>query len=197
MAGNDYWVLKTDYTSAVIKELPPGGPEAFILDRGERVAQLFPPDATVRFSEDYPTRRKVCDFMSTIFGAHIVSAKVKRILEEQGANNCEFIPLTILDHKSKLASKEHFLLNVLGHVEAVDMERSQVVMNSILKDRIGNFEHMVLDRAAIPPNAVIFRLSRKRDEFLVNQATYDALTKEGITGLKCFQADGWDGMDIY
>jgi hypothetical protein len=197
MAGDDYWVLKTDYTSAVIEELPPGGPEDFILDRGERVAQLFPPEPTVRFSEDFPKRRKVCDFMSTTFGSHIVSAKVKRILEEQGADNCEFIPLTMLDHKGKVASKEHFLLNVLGHVEAVDMERSQVVMNSILKDRIGNFERLVLKRDAIPPNAIIFRLSRKRDEFLVNQAAYEALTKEGVTGLKCFRAEGWDGMDIY
>lgn len=197
MAGNDYWVLKTDYTSAVIKKLPPDGPEAHILDRGEPAAALFPPGATVRFSEDYPTMRKVCDFMSTIFGTHIVSAKVKRILEAQGADNCEFIPLTILDHKGKVASKEHFLLQVLGHVEAVDMERSQVVMNSILKDQIDSFELLVLNRDAIPPNAVIFRLSRKRDEFLVNQATYEALTKEGVTGLKCFRADGWDGMDIY
>ena len=197
MAGNDYWVLKTDYTSAVIEKLPPDGPEAFELDEGEPAAALFPPESTVRFSEDFPKRRKVLDFMSNTFGCHIVSAKVKRILEAQGAKNCEFIPLTILDHKGKVASKEHFLLQVLGHVEAVDMERSQVVMNSILKDRIGNFEHLVLKREAIPPDAVIFRLSRKRDEFLVNQATYEALTKEGVTGLKCFKADGWDGMDIY
>ncbi|MFP2907954.1 imm11 family protein [Pyxidicoccus sp. 3LFB2] len=197
MADTDYWVLKTDYTSAVIQNLPPDGPEAHTLDRGEPAAALFPPEPTVRFSEDYPKRRKVCDFMSTIFSSHIVSAKVKHILEAQGAKNCEFIPLTLLDHKGKVASKEHFLLQVLGHVEAVDMERSNVVMNSILKDRIGNFKHMVLDRKAIPPDAVIFRLSRKRDEFLVNQATYEALTKEGVTGLKCFKADGWNGLDIY
>lgn len=197
MAGNDYWVLKTDYTSAVIGALPPGGPEGHLLDRGEPIAALFPPEPAVRFSDDYPTRRKVCDFMSTFFSAPIVSIKVKRILEEQGATNCEFIPLTLLDHKGKVASKEHFLLQVLGHVEAVDMERSQVVMNSILKDRIGNIEHLVLDPKAIPPGAVIFRLSRKRDEFLVNHATYEALTQAEVTGLKCFLAEGWDGMDIY
>ncbi|RKH44953.1 imm11 family protein [Corallococcus sicarius] len=197
MAVNDYWVLKTNYTSAVIKEMPPGAPEAHTLERGEPAAELFPPESTVRFSEEFPTRRKVCDFMSNIFGSLIVSAKVKRILEEQGANNCEFIPLRILDHKGKVASKEHFLLQVLGHVEAVDMERSQVVMSAILKERIGNIEHLVLNREAIPPDAVIFRLSRKRNEFLVKQATYEALTNQGVTGLKCFQADGWDGMDIY
>ncbi|MFP2907955.1 imm11 family protein [Pyxidicoccus sp. 3LFB2] len=197
MADTDYWVLKTDYTSAVIEHLPPDGPEADVLDEGEPVAALFPPEPTVRFSETFPKQRKVCDFMANIFGSNIVSAKVKRILEAQGAKNCEFIPLVILDHKGKVASKEHFLLQVLGHVEAVDMERSNVVMNSILKDRIGNFKHMVLDRKAIPPDAVIFRLSRKRDEFLVNQATYEALTKEGVTGLKCFKADDWNGLDIY
>ncbi|HYO54399.1 imm11 family protein [Archangium sp.] len=197
MAGTTtYWVLKTNYTSAVIENLPEGAPEEHLLDEGMRLADQFPPGASVRFSDRFATRRTVCDFMSNTFGSLIVSAKVKRILEEQGAQNCEFIPLTILDHKGKVASREHFLLNVLGHEEAVDMERSVLDMDSILKDRIAYFNKLVLRREGIPPNAPIFRLRRKRNEFLISQAVYDAFNKEGVTGFKGFLAEGWDGQDF-
>lgn len=197
MAGTTtYWVLKTNYTSAVIEKLPEGAPPEHLLDEGTRLGDRFPPNASVRFSDEFATRRTVCDFMSNTFGSLIASARVRRILEAQGADNCEFIPLTLLDHKGKVASREHFLLNVLGHAEAVDLERSVVDMDSILKDRIAYFDKLVLRREGIPPDARIFRLSRKRNEFLISQAVHDAFTQEGVTGFKAFLADGWDGQDF-
>ncbi|MFP2930627.1 imm11 family protein [Pyxidicoccus sp. 3LG] len=192
----DYWAMMTDYTSAVIEKLPEGSPELYLMTEGISLADSFPAEGTIRFSDNFPDHRKVCDFMTCTLGVLIVSEKVKRVIEGQGVDNCEFFSLKMLDHKGKVASKEHYVCNVLGSEDAMDMERSEVVMDSILPTEVAFIHKLILKREAISPKARIFRIQNKLAELLLHDSLYQALQKEGVTGMRFFPADGWNGRDF-
>ena len=192
----DYWVLAADHSSAVLTELPEGGPRLYLLTEGKPLGERIPTGARFCFSDHFPQLRKVYDFVTTTLGTLFVSDRVKQILEEMGARNCEFRPITLLNHKGKVASSSHFLLNVLGSEDAIDMAQTVCVMDAIEKDQILGIRKLVVKRDGISPEALIFRARTKMDEYFISQRLHEAFQREGITGYRVFPADGWDGMDL-
>lgn len=192
----DYWILKGDHSSAVITELPEGGPRLYLLTEGKPLGERLPAGARFCFSDHFPQLRKVYDFVTNTLATLFVSDRVRQILEEMGARNCEFRPITLLNHKGKVASSSHFLLNVLGSEAAIDMEQSVYKMDAMEKDQIFDVRKLVLKREGISPEALIFRARTKMDEYFISQRLHEAFQREGITGYRVFPADGWDGMDI-
>ncbi|KFA92785.1 hypothetical protein Q664_13065 [Archangium violaceum Cb vi76] len=188
--------MKGDHSSAVIDALPEGGPRLYLLTRGESLGERFPVGAKLQFSEDFAQLRKLYDFVTNTLRTLFVSEKVKQVLEHLGANNCEFIPVTILNHKGKVASSSHYLLNILGSEDAIDMEKSVCVMDAMKPDQIFGIRQLVLKREGLSPEALIFRAKSKMNEYFISQKLHEAFQREGITGYRVFPADGWDGVNI-
>ncbi|WNG33930.1 hypothetical protein F0U60_10030 [Archangium minus] len=195
----NYWVLLPagGDEGAVLDALPQGSPDSWHFFDGVPLASKFPQGGTMEFSPNFLEQRTVFDFVPHILGMLVVSIKVRQILESLGAEDCEFLPVTILDHKNKVASREHFILNLLNSQDVIDMEKSKYKINRLAKTQIARIQHLVLKQDGIDAKAVIFRARTKMNQYFINQAAHDAFAKEGVTGYMAVPAPGWDGFDVY
>lgn len=194
-----HWVLLPagGNEGAVLDAVPTEGPEPWRFHEGVSLAAEFPTGGIMGFSPNFPKQRKVFDFMPHILGLLVVSQKVRKILDSLGAKKCEYLPVTIHDHKKKAASREHFVLNLMSIQDAIDMEKSKFKINRLAKTQIASIQQLVLKPDGIDPQAVIFRARTKMNQYFINEAAYDAFSRERVTGYMAFPADGWDGFDVY
>ncbi|MCP3143120.1 imm11 family protein [Pyxidicoccus xibeiensis] len=190
-----YWILDGgNNDGAFISGYPKSKIKDWRYDEGESLAKEFPKDAAVVFSSNWPERRKLYDFLDNAVTALIVSERVRRILEELKAKDLEFLPVTVKDHKKAPMAERYFILNALGGQDAIDMEKSQLVMDPLEKEQIGRIKKLVLQPKKIDKDAKLFRASRARHVIFVDDAVRKAFRKEGITGFWLYKAEGWNGF---
>jgi len=192
-----YWILKTGslQNGVCLSAVPPNGPDAFEYWDGDSLIKGFPTpsDAQMGFSEDYPDDIKLYDFVTNIDGLFIVSKKVKGVIEGLAVENMEYLQLTLFDHQMKIASTDYYILNLVG---SIDMKDSEYRMDCLLEDRIDRIKKLVLDESKIPPEAKMFRLVNKPEEYIISDEVRKAFEENGITNFRLFEAQGWDGLDI-
>jgi len=195
-----YWVLKTGslQNGVYLSAVPPDGPDAFEYRDGSSLIKGFPApsDAQMGFSGDYPDSIKLYDFVANIDGLFIVSKKVKEIIEGLSVQNMEYLELTLFDHEMKISSTDYYILNLVGSVDCINMKDSKYRMDCLLEDRIDRIKELVLDENKIPPEAKIFRLVNKPEEYIVSDEVRNIFEVNGITNFRLFEAQGWDGLDI-
>jgi hypothetical protein len=125
----------------------------------------------------------------------IANSKVKTILDSFEINNLEYLSSWLYDHQKAVASKDYAIINMQGSVDAIDMEKTDCVMGSLIETQIVDIDELVLDYDKIPEDAKIFRATAKLDLILIRDDIKRAFEDAGITGYKVFEADGWDGDD--
>jgi len=192
-----FWAFGTGYnTGAVISTPPAGSPPLHVFFEGKRLAKKFPAKASVRFADSFPKLIKVLDVVTSEFRVPIVSAKVRALLEELSGKDLEFLPVTLLDHKGKVASRDHFFLNPLRIEDVIDMQRSKFERDRFEPDQISELAELHLKPAAVPADAHLFRAKTKLNQIFIDDAADDAFEKAKVTGLRLFPAEGWDGDDM-
>ncbi len=91
---------------------------------------------------------------------------------------------------------DYYILNLVGSLDCIDMEKSEYRMGRIVKDRIKRIKNLVLDEDKIPAEAKIFRLVHKPDEYIVSDEVRKAFEENGIANFRLLEAQGWGGLDI-
>jgi len=188
-----FWIVGDRNGGAVLDAYPRNGPEGWRYLESHRLAPEFPNDAVMGFSPSFPDRRKVYDFVTSILDIRIVSERVRRIVLEFAPNDVEFLPVTLVNHQREVASREHFIMNVLTRREVIDLERSDVRMGSILKTEIGRVRKLVLREDIEPGGPRVFRPMHLRVNTMVDETVHAALAGAGLTGCGFFPANGWNG----
>lgn len=144
----------TDPDYGVVGDLPSELSELrHQLETGEPVAASWPSPCAVRL-DPYRGGRWLRDVIANGDDLVICSARVTAVIESACRAACEYLPLTILDHKGRIASSDHVLIHPLG----------------------------VHDRpASLPP---LSRMSQVSDAYVVSPALSDALRRiPGVTNL--------------
>jgi hypothetical protein len=192
-----YFILKAlgDDGDVFIDALPDGGPADWRFAEGKPLAKEFPESATVRFSDNFPNGRRLLDFVNNISDVLIVSTRVREVFDAINIRNVEYLPITILNHRGKVAPGNYFIANVLGSEPAIDMEKSDVVASN-LDGEIATINNLVVDRESISSDAKLFRAATLKTLFFIREDALAALTARGVSGVKTFDADGWDGLEI-
>jgi hypothetical protein len=189
-----YWVLKAESPDgAVIDALPDGSPENWRMHEGERLARQFPVGGKVGFSDHFPDRRKLYDFVRNTLGVLIVSPKVRQVVEGLELDNVEFLPLTMCDHQWNPVAEGYGILNVLGSEEAIDMEKSKYRLSAIDKE-IARLKSLVLQEEKIDPRAGLFRARHMMELILMSDRVHETFVKECLTGFVAHPAEGFNDM---
>lgn len=192
-----YFILKprADDDDVFIDALPENGPADWRFAEGEPLGKEFPKKATVKYSDNFPDGRVLADFVNNISDVLIVSSRVRTAFEKAGVPNVEYLPITILDHRGRVAGKDYYIANVLSSEPAIDMRKSDVIVGD-LDDQITAINQLVIDKKAVSPDAKLFRATTMRTLFLIREDALEALQSCGAEGYKTYPADGWDGLDI-
>ncbi|NTX07400.1 hypothetical protein HUA75_37195 [Myxococcus sp. CA040A] len=126
----------------------------------------------------------VPDLVSNTERIAIVSTRLKTLLEQYSGARIEFLPVSISNHKGRIAAKDYFIANVLEHVDCIDKERSEVEELDPDPARLsGLFRLRVLDDR-IPAEAALFRLKPMPPAILIREDLRARLSAESLSGIR-------------
>ncbi|ATB45717.1 hypothetical protein MYMAC_001302 [Corallococcus macrosporus DSM 14697] len=145
------------------------------------------------FSDHFPDRRKLYDFVRNTVGVLLVSSRVKQVLDDLQVDNTEFLPIVICDHQWRELTGDYGILNVLGSQEAIDMGKSAYDA-SVLSSEISHVSSLVLTQGKIDPKADIFRARNMMELILISDRVKLAFERAGLTGFRARPAEGFDDM---
>jgi hypothetical protein len=167
--------------------------QIFDLEDGVSIADDYPADAYCGMDPDYPKDIRLTDNLHE--GVHtIISKRLKEAMEKERVNHVEFLPLRIVNHKGRTASKDYFLMNPLDLCDCIDLDKSGVKWNKLAKDRIATCEKLVLRESAVPKKYLIFRPKFWTNRILVRSELADRLTSGGFTGLVFREPETYEGL---
>ena len=196
----NYWVLfSTNYDDgAFLSEEPENGPDDFEYDEGVSLLADYPPqeDAIMKFDSNYPDGIKLYDFVESMNSFHVVNSKVKQLFQNLNIENLEFLPIHLWDHQNKIASDDYFILNPLGSVDFIDMDKSEYDIDDLDKTQICHIDKLIINDLKVPEDAKLFRATTMMGQLFINDEVKDALENANITGYKLMPADGWEGFDF-
>jgi len=189
-----YWVLRAESADgAIIDALPEDSPTNWKFSTGEPLARSFPAGGKVSFSDHFPDRRKLYDFVRNTIGVLLVSSRVRHVLESLQVENAEFLPVTMCDHQWSPVVDGYGILNVLGSQDAIDMEKSTCDISALSRE-ISHVSNLVLAVGRIDPKADIFRARNMMELILISDRTKNAFEQAGLTGFRAHPAEGFDDM---
>jgi len=193
-AERRFWAFGCGYNKgAVIQQLPDNFPPLFEFYEGTPLASRIKQKGTTSFSKGFRTDVKVFDSVTNDMKIPIVSERIKAIVEGLGSDDCEFIPVVLLDHKRKVASTSHYLLNTLRLIDFVDMNRSRYELSDLDPGEIAWLKELHIQPAKVDQGVHVFRATTLRGQVFVDEEICQAFEKEKITGLRLFPAEGWNG----
>ncbi|PZN25725.1 MAG: hypothetical protein DIU71_19355, partial [Proteobacteria bacterium] len=94
-------------------------------EEGVELANGFPSNVTLRMSDRFPDDMLLADNLANTNRLIVISAGLRRFLEDEGVQHIEFLPVTILDHKGRVASADYWILNPVGLVDCLDLDKCQ------------------------------------------------------------------------
>ena len=145
-----YWALlpKTINDGAVLSAVPDSGPKAYKYKKGKSLLQDYPDrdKAIMVFdSVHYPDQSKLYDILPMLGSVIVANNKVKNVLDNMNVENIEYLPIRLWDHQKEPVSDDYYILNPLGSVDFIDMEKSEYVMNPLNESQIDDIEDLVIN----------------------------------------------------
>ncbi len=123
---------------------------------------------------------------------HVVSAPLRALLEpELGKSRVEFLPVRIRDHKGRAVEGEHFVLNPLDVLDAIDVEASNVDYHDFDPTQLIMCEQLVIK--PLPDDVMMFRPHNWTRLILVREEIADKLKESGLSGLSFTAAEDYAG----
>jgi len=164
------------------------------LHAGEPVAGEFPKDVTYRMSDRFPDDLLLSDTFK-VSGQILASSAMKTHLEAAlPGHNIEYLPVTIVNHKQRVASSEYFIVHSLDVVDCIDVKKSKVKWNPLNKTTIMSCKGLVISSEAIPSHLRLFRPKHWGDNMMAASDLATALESSGFSGLRFIPAAGFTGI---
>ncbi|EYF06841.1 imm11 family protein [Chondromyces apiculatus] len=181
-------------TDGICKILEIEGVEkSFELAEGVSRATGWPDDAQCQMD---PNRPKDIALADSLLGAKlvVVSAKVKRALDDAHSKNVEFLPIKIINHKGRVASDEYFVLNPLEICDCIDVQQSNVEWNDLDPEAICACDALILKESAVPESLSVFRLKHWKNLIVIRRSLAESMLSQGLTGLNFLEPEEYMGL---
>ena len=186
---------------------PAGGPPRPAYDRGTSLAGRLPRHATLALVPDGDPQdlgpigpglapgRVLPDLLLERSGLVVGSVRLRALFLELGVRGVEWLPVRIVLLGRILVSREHYLLNVLTTVPALDMARSTYERDPEDPDHIARLRSAVLDAEAIDPTVHVLRPATFRRLILFRSDVVEAIAAAGLAAGPLVALEDWDRPD--
>jgi hypothetical protein len=85
---------------------------------------------------------------------------------------------------------------VLDVQDIIDMERSEYELSPFDESQVSRIKRLAVQKDGVAPGALLFRARTSMRELFMHASLHEALVQAGVSGLKAFPAEGWNGFDI-
>ena len=160
--------------------------DSFKLKKGISVANEWPDDVQFQMDMGLKKQIKLPDLVENMSSVLVVSPKLRDFLIKEKVSNLEFLPVTILNHKGRVATDDYLVMNTLGVQDCIDKDKSKITWNKIVTDQITDIENLTIIESNIEKDAQIFRAKGLVDVLFVREDLANKIV-----------ADGFDTVEIW
>jgi len=165
--------------------------EPLMLRKGVRL-EPWPADVRLHMDPNFPKALQLPDCVKNLASAIVVSARLKEFIEAAKPAHVEYLPVTIMNHKGKVASSEYFIINPYKLQDCIDQKASTIDWNAIDPTLISACTNLVLDEKRIEKNAKVFRLKHYPTKVLFARELADEIKKAKFTGIKFIEPEAME-----
>jgi hypothetical protein len=181
--GDNYLIWEADSQSnyCVLGYLE-GYSDDYKLMKGDSVAKEWP-DVSMRMDPDFKKQIKLSDNLLNPVNIIVASKRLCDFFRAKRVPNIEYLPVTIYDHKKKVASKEYSIANLVTTQDCIDTKKSEVTWNAIDSDYISSMKRLVLNEKKIAKDAMLFRAEHLKEIIFVRADLAQAVSDAGFTNI--------------
>jgi hypothetical protein len=167
-------------------------PKEYEIFDGIPAQRWFPRDVVFELADDHGI--ELTDAIPNSLNLYLVSERFKVFLEKWSEASIEFLPIRIRNQKGRLETDNYYIMNLLGTVGCVDLEKSKFRRSAMEPERIFRFYLLVLNEALIPPSTKLFRLKEQPNIIIAREDLVQKILNEGFSGV-VFQEMEEHGME--
>ncbi len=182
------WDSKAEPNGCVLKELI-GVEKDYQLRKGVPFGASFPAEAAFTMDPDFPDNTLLTDNLLNTDLMIVASLRLKQFLDQQGLPKVEYLPVTVLNHKGRPASRDYFIVHPIDPVECLDLDKCQPTWSAIDKTSIKRLKKLVLDESKIEKDRRLFRPKGFHRVILAHQELAKAIGAQGFTGINWVPVD--------
>lgn len=149
---------------------------------GEPLAPTFPADARLYMNMENPGI-KLASFIGNTKGMLICSRELKDTVARHCEGNIEYLPFTLYDHRRRVYSRDYFLINPLGAVDCLDLQRSDIEWDDEEPGEVLRINSYVLDREKLKNAPQLFRVDKDPSTYVVGAALAQELSDQKFTNV--------------
>jgi len=186
--------LDTDIDDAAVVDTHPDeiNGQSHRFQKDHSLADWFPADATYQMSHRYPFARRLCDLQCNPLRLLLVSSAFREILLRFECRNVEFFPITLLNHRGKVASTTHVVAHVFPSLDCIDEQQTQGTPSAFIPEIMQSISKLVLDERRIPDDVHIFRPKQMPVIHIVREPLARAIVEADLTGMIFVPVDQYD-----
>jgi hypothetical protein len=178
------------------------GIERWELHDEKPVAKTLKKDLTLEMNPKRPRNVRLIDAHED--GPFLVASKrLRELIQAHNPKDIEFLPVTIKNHKNRVASTEYTIVHGAKALDCLDLKKSKPTNHFIEKKKVMQVEQLILDETRIPAGTHMFRVHNfVYPLWIVDQVLRDAIVEAKLEGPYFIRADRWpkaesdDGDDI-
>lgn len=161
-----------------------GVDKMYELTEGVRRQTGFPASASFPMDPDFPNDLLLTDSLMNSGRLVVGSLALKKLIENHADEQVEYLPVRIIDHKKKIASRDYFIIHPIDPVDCLKIDECGAEWGLIDTESIDSVERLVLDPSRIPAERVFFRAKFFEDVIFVTRALAAAIDAAGLTGIR-------------
>lgn len=163
-----------------LREVPAGTADlSYRMAKGFRMGADYPPDARVSMSRDKPGLR-LASVIGNTNGFFLVDRALRDLLGSARLGDVEFLPLSILDHKGRIASRDYFVVNPIGGFDCLDRQASEIEWHG---DQVVEVTRYVFAKAKVATAPDLFRIRETPRVQVMSAALAERCLAAGATNL--------------
>lgn len=170
--------------------------DLFELDYGVALAERWPADSSSAMDPDRRKDLQLADSVRCPY-ARTVSTRLRAAIEAAGESRLEWLPLTILNHKGRVAARDYWIANPPYVIDCIDLDTSNARWAGKMLDADDPFaacDRLVLRPEVVPAAVQVFRPRFKPNLLLMRRSLAEALAGSGCTGLAFSEPDDYRGL---
>lgn len=161
----------------------------FELKKGVPRLNGFPDNAVYNFDPEYPKNIVLSDNLFNINRLIVASKSLKEFIESKNPKNVEFLPVSIINHKGRVADKDFFIIHPIHPQDCLNVKASGGVWSDFIDDEIDEVDRLVIDEDVVDPEVLLFRVKFFYDPIFVRRELADEISAKGFSGVRWIELD--------
>ncbi|MCY1082650.1 imm11 family protein [Archangium lansingense] len=149
------------------------GLKTYKLGKGQPLKDDYPADARIYMS-DKEKGIQVPDLVGNSRSMLITSQRVKEVIERVNQGPTEYLRVAIYNHKKRVASPDHFILNPLGVVDCLNLRASEI---EYFQGKVVHVDRLVLDPGKLEKAPELFRVRENSRAYVISDRIVDEVEK--------------------